>query len=126
VVKALYAADAGCNLQIEMIRLGEIGLPASLRLRDDPTLPSAWNPGQAGLTQGEFDVRILEFCESEPALPIVGSESPTFHQRFFHFRSEAERTIGGLAGLTRAAVEVDVSAWPFPEEEFAGGVPFCF
>jgi hypothetical protein len=125
VVKALYAADAGCNLQIEMIRLGEIGQPASFRLLDD-SLPSARVPGQPALTQGEFAVEVSDFCETQPASPViqevngvlVASQFPEFQTRHFHFRSDAERAIGGLAGLTRAGVEVDISAWPFREEQF--------
>ncbi len=125
VVKALYAADAGCNLQIEMLRLHDIGTPGAIRLIDD-TLPSAWDAGQNALLGGEFNVQIDSFCETQPPTPVVQevngvlvtSEFPEFQSRHFHFRSRAERAVGGLTGLTRAAVEVDVSSWPFREEEF--------
>ena len=39
VTKALYAADAGAMMQIEMIQLGAIGTPGSFVLEDDPNLP---------------------------------------------------------------------------------------
>jgi hypothetical protein len=133
VVKALYAADAGCNLQIEMIRLSEIGQPASIRLLDDPSLPTTFGGSGAALSQGEFEVNILNFCETQPATPViqiingveVASQFPEFQTRHFYFRSEAERAVGGLAGLTQAAVEVDISSWPFREEEFVP-VQQCF
>jgi hypothetical protein len=133
VVKSLYAADAGCNLQIEMVRLGEIGQPGSFRLLDDPNLPSTFNTSQAALTQGEFEVEVSNFCETQPASPViqeingvlVASQFPEFQTRHFHFRSAAERAIGGLAGLTRAGVEVDISSWPFREEEFVA-VQSCY
>ena len=125
VVKALYAADAGCNLQIEMLRLYDVRTPGRIRLIDG-ALPSAWNPSEGALLGGEFDVQILGFCETQPPTPVVQevngvlvtSEFPEFQSRHFHFRSRAERAVGGLTGLTRAAVEVDVSSWPFREEEF--------
>lgn len=125
VVKALYAADAGCNLEIEMLRQHDIGNPGSIRLIDD-SLPSTWNASQGALLQGEFNVQVDNFCETQPPTPViqevngvlVASEFPDFQTRHFHFRSRAERAVGGLTGLTRAAVEVDVSSWPFREEEF--------
>jgi hypothetical protein len=126
VVKALYAADAGTMLQIEMIRLQDISAPGSIRFADDPDIPSLWNAGAPAMLQGEFNVLIDDFCETQPATPVVQvvngvlvvSEFPEFQTRHFHFRSEAQRTIGGLSGLTRAAVEVDVASWPFREESF--------
>ena len=114
VTKALYAADAGAMMQIEMIQLGAIGTPGSFILEDDPSLP--------GLLKGQFSVTISDFCESQPATPVIAngvpSSFPEFQTRHFHLRSDAERTIGGLAGLTRAAVEADVSSFPFMEGQF--------
>jgi hypothetical protein len=49
---------------------------------------------------------------------MVASAFPEWQTRHFYFRSDAERAIGGLAGLTHAAVEVDMTAWSFNEEQF--------
>jgi len=106
VTKALYAADAGAMMQIQMIQMGAIANPGGFILEDDPNLP--------GLLKGQFTVNISNFCETQPPLPLIGWEIG-FHQRFFHLRSDAQRTIGGLGGLTRASVESDVSAFPFQE-----------
>lgn len=121
VTKALYAADAGAMMQIEMIQLGAIGTPGSFVLEDDPNL--------SGMLKGQFTVTISDFCESQPATPVlvggVPSSFPEFQTRHFHLRSDAERTIGGLAGLTRAAVEADVSSFPFMEDQFVP-VDLCY
>jgi hypothetical protein len=122
VVKALYAADAGTMLQINLVRQLEINNPGNFVLADDPNFP--------GLLRGQFNVAISEFCETQPASPVfddngVPSAFPDFQTRHFHFRSDAERALGGLAGMTRAAVEVDMSAFPFLEEEFVP-VPACY
>jgi hypothetical protein len=126
VVKALYAADAGVQLQMEMIRLQDLRLPAAFRLRD-ASLQSSRDASVGALTTGEFNVAVSNFCETQPPTPVfhevngvmVTSSFPEFQTRHFHFRSDAERAIGGLAGLTRAAVAIDMSAWPFHEEAFA-------
>jgi hypothetical protein len=126
VVKALYAADAGCQMQMEMIRLDDLRQPGTFRLMDDSAIPSALNPSQGAMLQGEFNVAVSRFCETQPATPVfhevngvmVASSFPEWQTRHFHFRSDAERAIGGLAGLTHAAVEVDMSAWSFEEERF--------
>jgi hypothetical protein len=123
VVKSLYAADAGAMFQIQMIRLEDISQPGSLQLTDG-LWPGTY--GQAWLLQGDFNVAIEDFCETQPATPVVQevngqlvvSQFPEFQTRHFHFRSESERAVGGLAGLTRAAVELDLSSWPFREESF--------
>lgn len=121
VTKALYAADAGAMMQIEMIQLGAIGTPGSFILEDDPNL--------SGLLKGQFAVTISDFCEAQPATPVIAngipSSFPEFQTRHFHLRSDAERAIGGLAGLTRAGVEADVSAFPFLEEQFVP-VDLCY
>ena len=121
VTKALYAADAGAMMQIEMIQLGAIGTPGAFVLEDDPDL--------AGMLKGQFTVTITDFCESQPASPVlvggVPSSFPEFQTRHFHLRSDAQRTVGGLAGLTRAAVEADVSSFPFMEDQFVP-VDLCY
>jgi Tfp pilus assembly protein PilX len=114
VTKALYAADAGAMLQIEMIQNGAIGAPGTFNLIDDPNL--------AGLLKGQFTVTISNFCEAQPATPVIAngipSSFPEFQTRHFHLRSDAERAIGSLGGTTRATVEADVSSFPFMEETF--------
>jgi len=114
VTKALYAADAGAMMQIEMIQNGAIGAPGTFILEDDPSLP--------GLLKGQFTVTISNFCEAQPATPVIAngipSSFPEFQTRHFHLRSDAERAIGGLGGVTRATVEADVSSFPFMEETF--------
>ena len=122
VVKALYAADAGSMMQINLVRQLEISNPENFVLADDTGFP--------GLLRGNFNVTITEFCETQPASPVfdengVPSSFPEFQTRHFHFRSDAERALGGLAGMTRAAVEVDMSSFPFLEEEFVP-VPACY
>ena len=85
VTKALYAADAGAMMQIEMIQLGAIGTPDQFVLEDDPALQ--------GMLKGQFTVTISEFCESQPATPVIAngvpSSFPEFQTRHFHLRSEA-------------------------------------
>lgn len=114
VTKALYAADAGAMMQIEMIQNGAIGAPGTFTLIDDPSLP--------GLLKGQFTVTISNFCEAQPATPVIAngipSSFPEFQTRHFHLRSDASRDIGGLGGVTRATVEADVSAFPFMEDTF--------
>ncbi|MGD9252367.1 MAG: hypothetical protein PVG92_00370 [Holophagae bacterium] len=121
VTKAMYAADAGAMLQIEMIQMGAIGPPGTFVLVDDPNLP--------GLLKGQFNVQINGFCETQPVTPVfangVPSSFPEYQTRHFHLRSEAQRAIGGLAGVSRAAVEVDVSSFPFMEEQFVA-VQQCY
>jgi Tfp pilus assembly protein PilX len=126
VVKALYAADAGVQMQMEMIRHDDLRQPGSFRLVDDAGIPSALDATQGALLQGEFNVAVSGFCETQPATPVfhevngvmVASAFPEWQTRHFYFRSDAERAIGGLAGLTHAAVEVDMTAWSFNEEQF--------
>jgi hypothetical protein len=102
-------------MQIELIQIGVLTPPGTFILQDDPDLP--------GLLKGQFTVKVTDFCTTEPDQPSQGSqfeEDEGFAAKFFHLRSEAERNVGDLAGLTRAAVEVDVVAEPFPIEEFEG------
>ena len=118
----------------EKIQLGAIGAAPGLTtqqqadgvhggfvLIDDPGLP--------GMLKGQFTVTISNFCEGQPATPVIAngvpSSFPEFQTRHFHLRSEAERSIGGLAGLTHAAVETDVSSFPFMEEQFVP-VRLCY
>lgn len=114
VTKALYAADAGSMMQIGMLQRGQLGAPSSFTLTDDPNLP--------GLLKTQFTVTISDYCETAPAQydddSQAGDDDEGYHQRYFHFRSVAERNLGDLAGLTRAAVEADVTLQPFRNDEF--------
>jgi hypothetical protein len=113
VTKALYAADAGAMMQIGLIQAGALGAPGSFVLSDDPDLP--------GLLKTDFTVAIDDFCTTEPDQPAIGfekKEEEGYSQRFFHFRSEATRNVGDLAGLTRGVIEADVAAQPFPDNQF--------
>jgi len=120
ITKALYAADAGALMQIEMITENAIGAPGSFILEDDPSLP--------GLLKGQFTVNINKFCETQPGWGISGTQFDPdngFIQREFHIQSVAERNVGDLAGLTRATVEADVNYQPYPEVGFTT-VGFCY
>jgi Tfp pilus assembly protein PilX len=114
VVKSTYAADAGIMMQIQMIQAGAIGAPGSFVLEDNPNIE--------GFLKGQYTVTVSQFCETRPVSPVlidgVASSFPEYHVRHFHIRSDAERAIGGLAGLSRASVTADVSSFPFLEERF--------
>jgi hypothetical protein len=134
VTKALYAADAGAMMQIEMIQLGALGAAPNLTAAQiaagiHGTFDLVDDPGLQGMLKGQFTVTISDFCEGQPATPVIAngvpSSFPEFQTRHFHLRSEAERSIGGLAGLTHAAVEADVSSFPFMEEQFVP-VDLCY
>ena len=119
ITKALYAADAGAMLQIELITENAIGAPGTFILEDDPDLP--------GLLKSQFTVTVSKFCETQPGWAIEGTQfgdESGFIQREFHIRSEAVRNLGDLAGLTRARVEADINVQPYPEENFVA-VAFC-
>ncbi len=62
VAKAMYAADAGVMLQIQMIQSGALGSPASFVLQDSPDLD--------GFLKGEYTVTVSEFCEIRPATDL--------------------------------------------------------
>ena len=109
VTKALYAAEAGAMMQIEMIQMGVLGAPSTFILEDDP--------GLSGLLKTQFSVDVRALCETEPDRPVEGFQEGYSH-RYFHVRSEAGRNVGDLAGLTRAAVEVDIESHPFDDEAF--------
>jgi hypothetical protein len=134
VTKALYAADAGAMMQIEMIQLGALGAAPNLTATElaagiQGKFVLIDDPGLDGMLKGQFTVVISDFCEGQPATPVfangVPSSFPEFQTRHFHLRSEAERSIGGLAGLTHAAVEADISSFPFMEEQFIP-VDLCY
>ena len=134
VTKALYAADAGAMMQIEMIQLWALGAAPDLTSGQidagiHGTFDLVDDPGLQGMLKGQFSVTISNFCESQPATPVIAngvvSSFPEFQTRHFHLRSEASRDIGGLMGLTRAAVEADVSSFPFTEEQFVP-VRLCY
>jgi len=117
VVKSLSAADAGLMMEIDMIQMGFVVDPASylggsgmsFALDDDPNVP--------GMFRGRYVVTVRDLCEAEPPAPIPGSEQK-YKMRFLHIRSEARRTVGGLVGGTGAAVEADVTIWPFDMTNF--------
>ncbi len=112
LAKAMYAADAGIMLQIQMIQNGALSAPASFVLQDSPDL--------AGLLKGQYTVSVGDFCETRPMTTLWGEDtafSSEFKVRHFHMRSDAVRTIGGLGGLSRSAVSADVSSWPFNAEQ---------
>jgi len=119
VVKALYAAEAGAMLQIEMLQSGIVGAIGGFNLVDDPALP--------GLLKGQFNVQITDLCETQPISPILNPpwEFPKFHERHFHLRSASSRAVGGLGGLAQTGIEVDVSAWPYQQDSFVE-IGFCF
>ena len=121
VAKAMYAADAGAMMQIEMIQIGAIGAPGTFILQDDPNIQ--------GLLKGQFTVTVSDFCETQPVTPVfangVPSSFPEYQTRHFHLRSDAQRTVGGLGGVSRASVEVDVTSFPFLEEQFTP-VQLCY
>ena len=122
VTKALYAADAGAMMQIEMIQLGALGAAPGATGMEVGTFILEDDPSLQGMLKGQFSVTISNFCESQPATPVivggVVSQWPEYQTRHFHLRSEASRDIGGLMGLTRAAVEADVSSSPGTEAPF--------
>jgi len=112
VAKAMYAADAGVMMQIQMIQNGAINAPASFILQDSPDIE--------GFLKGAYTVTVSDFCETRPMTSI--SEEGTawsseFKVRHFHMRSDAVRSIGNLGGLSRSAVSADVSSWPFVEDQ---------
>jgi len=113
VTKALYAADAGAMMQINMIQNGVLGGPGSFVLVDDPSL--------SGLLKTEFTVSVDRFCTTEPDQPVEGYEAGDengYSRRFFHLRSRAVRNVGDLAGLTQAGIEADVASQPFKNDQF--------
>jgi Tfp pilus assembly protein PilX len=113
VTKSMRAAEAGVMLQLEMVQTEQLNSPAAgFRLTDDPALPS--------LLRGQYQVDLTGFCEVEPASPTLAWEWPKFGRRYFHVRSQASRTVGHLVGQTQAAVEADISVWPF---EMVGFTP---
>jgi len=106
VTKSMRAAEAGVMLQLEMVQLEQLATPpGGFLLTDDPALPS--------LLRGQYQVNVSALCEVEPASPALGWEWPRFGRRYFHVRSDASRTVGHLVGQTQAAVEADISVWPF-------------
>lgn len=117
VTKALYAADAGAMMQIQMVQMGSFGAPGTFILEDDPDLP--------GLLKGQFSVTVDAFCMVQEDEPASGGWEEDYSQKFFYLRSRAVRNVGDLAGLTRATVELDVNTWPYTVDEFSP-VNLCF
>ncbi len=115
VVKALYAANAGVWMQVQMVQEGQVVGPSShFVLAEDPELK--------GFFRGEYKVTVTTFCEIEPPSYILGFE-PEYRRRSVHIRSEAEREVG-VFGTARAVVEADVMVWPFHEKNYKP-MPTC-
>ena len=119
VVKALYAADSGAMLQVMRLQQ-QMVQPITAVVTDNPDSP--------GLTSGTFTATVTRLCETEPPSPIIVNGAPAawpeFQQRHFNIVSNANRTIGGLAGLAQATVELDVSVFPFTADNFVP-VAYC-
>ena len=74
VTKALYAAEAGAMMQIEMIQMGVLGAPSTFMLEDDPNI--------SGLLKSQFAVTVTPLLRpsrtdrlkvSRRAIPTVTS-----------------------------------------------------
>ena len=117
VTKSLQAAESGALMQISMIRRGVFAAPGSFVLEDDPDLP--------GLLKTQFNVNVTTLCETEPRRQAELYEAG-YSVHYFHIRSEASRDVGDLAGLTRAAVELDVAVEPFHDDSFDATIGQCF
>lgn len=109
VVKALYAADAGAMLQVEMLQLKEMNAISGFTLSDDRSLP--------GLLHTDFNVAVTDLCESQSPSPIVGWQQG-YLKRYFYLRSQANRTIGNLGGVAQTAVGIHVNVEPYDESSF--------
>jgi len=110
VVRALYAADAGTQLEIATLSTGAVG-QGSFVLADDPSL--------GGFLTGQYDVTVSDVCELQPPSeaidPVTGvAWDSTFRARHFFFRSASRRDAGGMVGLTRASITQDVTVMPIP------------
>jgi Tfp pilus assembly protein PilX len=113
VVRALYAADAGTQLEIATLSTGAVGQGAFV-LADDTSL--------AGFLTGQFNVTVSDVCELQPPSEAVDPATgvvwdTTFRARHFFFRSAAQRDAGVLVGLTRAAITQDVTVMPIPIDQ---------
>ena len=107
VVKALYAADAGAMLQVEMLQLGQVAAISGFTLSDDRGIP--------GLLHTDFNVAVTDLCEAQSPVAIQGWQQG-FVERYFYLRSEATRAIGNLGGVANTAVAVHVTVRPFDEQ----------
>ena len=121
VVRALYAADAGTQMEIMTLASGAVGEGAFVLL-DDPSV--------GGFMSGQFNVTVSDVCELQPPSEAVDPATgvawdTTFRARHFYFRSAADRDAGGLVGLTRAAITQDVSVMPIPVDQIFPGTP-CY
>ncbi len=114
VVKALYGADSGAMLQVLRLQQQVVAPPVVADVVDNPDSP--------GLTAGVFRATITRMCETEPPSPVFVNGTPAawpeFQERHFNIVSTAARTIGNLAGLAQATVELDVSVHPFSADDF--------
>jgi hypothetical protein len=113
VVRALYAADAGSQMEIMILSSGAVGQGAFV-LADDPSL--------GGFLTGQFNITVSDVCElqqpSAPYDPVTDTtyDEEKYRARHFFFRSAAQRDVGGLTGMTRATVTQDVTIVPIPVE----------
>ena len=113
VVRALYAADAGTQMEIITLATGAIGQGAFI-LADDPNV--------GGFMTGQFNVTVTDLCELLAATdaydPVTGTSwGQDMKARHFFFRSNATRDAGVLGGLTQATVTQDVTVMPSPKEQ---------
>ncbi len=108
VVKSLYAADAGVQMEIHMLRNNQMettdtsGNPLTFELEEDASV--------AGLLRGEYQVTLGTICEILPSTRVLGW-SEDFRRRYFHMRSHAERRIGTRV-QSQATVAADLSIGP--------------
>lgn len=126
VVKALYAADAGAMLQVQMLQARQLAPISGFTLSDDRNMP--------GLLHTDFNVAVTELCEAQSPVPMLPPDpnDPNaqvfqlgFVQRYFYLRSEATRTIGNLGGVANTAVAVHATVWPFDKEQLVA-VGYCW
>lgn len=117
VTKSLQAAESGTMMQLTLIQRGVFGAPGSFVLEDDPDLP--------GLLKTQFNVTVTSLCETEPRTQSLRYQEG-FSMHYYHIRSEASRNVGDLAGLTRAAVELDVAVEPFDDAAFDPTIELCY
>jgi Tfp pilus assembly protein PilX len=108
VVKSLYAADAGVQMEIQMLKMNQMnttdssGNALTFQLEEDASV--------AGLLRGEYQVTLEMICEILPSTRVMGW-SEDFRRRYFHMRSHAERRIGARV-QSQATVQADLSMGP--------------
>lgn len=111
VVRALYAADAGAQVEIATLSTGAVGQGAFV-LADDAALP--------GMLTGQYNVTVSDVCELQPPSFAIDPTTGGFYgtewlARHVFFRSTATRDAGLLVGLTQAAITQDVTIQPIKD-----------